>query len=163
MIEGDVVDCMVALPVQLFYSTQIPACVWFLSRNKNPGAKWRDRRREVLFVDARKVGHLVDRTRRELSDTDIEKIAGTYHAWRGEPKAGQYKDILGFCKVATLEDIKANGYVLTPGRYVGTADTDSDAMPFQERFAALKSKLAEQAATSRVLDAAILRQLQGIE
>jgi type I restriction enzyme M protein len=163
MVEGDVVDCMIALPGQLFYSTQIPACLWFLSRNKNPGGKWRDRRGEVLFVDARKLGHLVDRTRRELSDTDIERIAGTYHAWRGEPKAGKYQDVLGFCKAAALEDIKANGYVLTPGRYVGTADIDDDAMPFRERFAALKSKLEEQTATARVLDAAILRQLQRIE
>jgi type I restriction enzyme M protein len=163
MIDDDVVDCMIALPGQLFYSTQIPACLWFLTRNKKPGSKWRDRHGEVLFIDARKLGHLVDRTRRELSDDDITRITGTYHAWRGEPESEKYGDVLGFCKAATLEDIKANGYVLTPGRYVGTADIDDDELPFRERFASLKAKFEEQAASARVLDTAILRQLQRFE
>src|SRR5438105_6551670 len=87
VVEADVVDCMVALPGQLFYSTQIPACLWFLARNKNPGNGWRDRSGQVLFMDARKLGHLVDRTRRELSDANIQRIADAYHAWRGEPAA----------------------------------------------------------------------------
>ena len=103
MVEADVVDCMVALPGQLFYSTQIPACLWFLARNKNPGGKLRDRRGEVLFIDARKLGTLVDRTRKEFSDEDIAKIAGTYHAWR-EGKG--YEDVPGFCKAAKLEEIR---------------------------------------------------------
>ena len=121
MVEGDVVDCMIALPGQLFYSTQIPACLWFLARNKNPGNGWRDRRAEVLFIDARKLGHMVDRTRKEFSDEDIAKIAGTYHAWRGEPSANVYEDEPGFCKAATLEEIREYNHVLTPGRYVGAA------------------------------------------
>ena len=101
MVEGDAVDCMIALPGQLFYSTQIPACLWFLARNKNPGNGWRDRRGEVLFIDARKLGHMVDRTRKEFSDEDIARVASTYHAWRGEAEAGDYADMPGFCKSAT--------------------------------------------------------------
>lgn len=104
MIEADAVDCMVALPGQLFYSTQIPACLWFLARNKNPGKGWRDRRGQILFIDARKLGSLIERTRRELSHAEIQQIADTYHAWRGEPGAGEYSDIAGFCKSATLAD-----------------------------------------------------------
>jgi type I restriction enzyme M protein len=141
MIEGDVVDCMIALPGQLFYSTQIPACLWFVARNKNPGGKWRDRRGEMLFIDARSLGHLVDRTRRELSDPDIARISETYHAWRGEPKGHKYVDVPGFCKSATVEQVKAANYVLTPGRHVGAADTEEDATPFAERFLALTKRL----------------------
>ena len=100
MVEGDVVDCMIALPGQLFYSTQIPACLWFLARNKNPGNGWRDRRAEVLFIDARKLGLMVDRTRKEFSDEDVAKIAGTYHAWRGEPDADAYEGRAGLLQGA---------------------------------------------------------------
>src|SRR5215469_3516612 len=102
MIEADVLDCMVALPAQLFYSTQIPACLWFLAREKNPGGEWRDRRGEILFIDARNLGHLVDRTRRELSSEDIARIANSYHSWRGEKNAGKYADVPGFCRSASL-------------------------------------------------------------
>ena len=140
MVEGDVVDCMIALPGQLFYSTQIPACLWFLARNKGNG-RFRDRRGEVLFIDARKLGHLVDRTRKEFSDEDIARITGTYHAWRGEKDAGAYEDVPGFCKAAKLEEIKAHGYVLTPGRYVGAADVEDDDASFADRFVALKAKI----------------------
>ncbi|KXV80086.1 DNA methyltransferase, partial [Acetobacter malorum] len=104
MVEADVVDCMVALPGQLFYSTQIPACLWFLTRTKKQKG-WRDRRGEMLFIDARKLGKLVDRTRRELTDEDVARIADTYHAWRGEKNAGKYEDIPGFCKSATLDEV----------------------------------------------------------
>ena len=117
-----IVDCMVALPGQLFYSVQIPACLWILAKDRSNGFaqknKLRDRRGQVLFIDARKMGVLVDRTRRELTDQEIRKIADTYHAWRGETNAGKYSDIPGFCKSASLEEIRKNGHVLTPGRYV---------------------------------------------
>jgi type I restriction enzyme M protein len=141
MVEADVVDCMVALPGQLFYSTQIPACLWFLARSKKPGGGLRDRRGEVLFIDARKRGTLIDRTRRELTDEDIGKIADTYHAWRGEKDADAYEDVPGFCKAATLDEIKGHNHVLTPGRYVGAADVEDDGVPFMEQFADLRAKL----------------------
>lgn len=141
MLEADTVDCMVALPGQLFYSTQIPACLWFLARNKNPGNGWRDRRGEVLFIDARKLGVLVDRTRRELSDADVQKIADAYHAWRGEPNADAYEDISGFCKSASLDDIRKQGHVVAPGRYVGAADSDEDEEPTAEKLSRLSSQL----------------------
>ena len=140
MVEADVVDCMIALPGQLFYSTQIPACLWFLSRNKQNG-RFRDRRGEVLFIDARKLGMLVDRTRKEFLDADVAKIAGAYHAWRGEKDADVYEDVPGFCNAATLEDIRSHGHVLTPGRYVGAADIEDDEVPFAERFGVMKHKL----------------------
>ena len=133
MVEADAVDCMVALPGQLFYSTQIPACLWFLARDKSNGKRGkealRDRRGEVLFIDARNMGQLVDRTRRELSDADIQKIADTYHAWRGEKGAGDYADVPGFCKSASLDEIRQHGHVLTPGRYVGAAAAEEDDEP----------------------------------
>ena len=144
MIDADVVDCMIALPGQLFYSTQIPACLWFLARDKNPSGKWRDRRGEVLFIDARKLGGLVDRTRRELEESEVVRIANTYHSWRGEPKTGKYKDVPGFCFAASIKDIKGHNYVLAPGRYVGSADEEDDEVPFSERFATLKAKLFSQ-------------------
>lgn len=144
MVEGDVVDCMIALPGQLFYSTQIPACLWFLARNKNPGGKWRDRRGEVLFIDARKLGHLVDRTRREFTEEEIANIASTYHAWRVEKGSGAYEDVPGFCKASTSEAIKGHNYLLTPGRYVGSAEEEQDGVPFIERFAELKTRLLTQ-------------------
>jgi type I restriction enzyme M protein len=141
MVEADVVDCMIALPGQLFYSTQIPACLWFLARNKKGGGKQRDRRSEVLFIDARKLGTLVDRTRKELSDEDVAKIADVYHSWR-EGKV--YTDAVGFSRSATLEEIRGHNHVLTPGRYVGAADIEDDDVPFAERFAALRSRLDEE-------------------
>src|SRR5687767_9852580 len=120
IIEADLVDCMVALPGQLFYATPIPVCLWFLARDKRNG-RFRDRRGETLFVDARQMGRMVDRVHRELHDDDIAKIAGTYHAWRGDPNAGEYADVPGFCKAAPLDDVRIHGHVLTPGRYVGAA------------------------------------------
>ncbi len=161
MVEGDVVDCMIALPGQLFYSTQIPACLWFLARDKS-NHRFRNRKGEVLFIDARKLGHLVDRTRRELSDDDIARIAGTYHAWRGEPEAEVYKDVPGFCKAATLEEIRGHNHVLTPGRYVGAAEAEEDDVPFEERFAVLKAKLEEQFAEGRKIEAIIQAKLEGV-
>ena len=162
MVEGDVVDCMIALPGQLFYSTQIPACLWFLARNKNPGNGWRDRRGAVLFIDARKLGHMVDRTRKEFSDEDIAKIAGTYHAWRGEPDADAYEDEPGFCKAATLEEIGEHNHILTPGRYVGAVAEEVDRVPFDERFVELKGTLAEQFVENRKLENLIQTRLEGV-
>ncbi len=155
LVEGDAVDCMIALPGQLFYSTQIPACLWFLTRNKNPGEDCRDRRGEVLFIDARKQGHMVDRTRKEFSDEDIVRIAGAYHAWCGGPDTPPYDDELGFCKSATLEGIREHDHILTPGRYVGAAATEEDDTPFEERFAELKATLTEQFAEAAELSAVI--------
>lgn len=144
MLERDAVDCMIALPGQLFYSTQIPACLWFLSRNKNPGNEWRNRSGDVLFIDARKTGYLVDRTRRELSDGDIALIAGVYHAWRGEAKAGPYQDVAGFCRSVRLDEIKKHDYVLTPGRYVGSEVQEEDDAIFKDKIASLKTSLFKQ-------------------
>ena len=123
MIEADVVDCMIALPGQLFYSTQIPACLWFLARNKNPGGKMRDRRGEVLFIETRKLGMLVDRTRKEFSDEDVAKISSTYHAWR---EGRGYEDVPGFCKAATRDEIASHSHVMSPSRYVGAVDLEDD-------------------------------------
>lgn len=166
MLEADVVDCMVALPGHLFYSTQIPACLWFLARSKNPSngkdGGQRDRRGHVLFIDARKMGELVDRTRRELTDDEIQKIANTYHAWRGEKDAGEYVDIAGFCKSASLEEIRKHGHVLTPGRYVGAAEQEDDGEPFAEKMARLSALWREQQAEAAKLDAAIEANLRGL-
>lgn len=159
MLEADVVDCMVALPGQLFYSTQIPACLWFLARDKSNGKRrdrtLRDRRGEVLFIDARNMGVLVDRTRRELTDDEIGKIAETYHAWRGEKEADAYADVPGFCKSASLDDIRKHGYVLTPGRYVGAAAQEEDREPFEEKMLRLSTLWREQRAEATRLDAVI--------
>jgi type I restriction enzyme M protein len=159
MLEADAVDCMVALPGQLFYSTQIPACLWFLTRNKNPAngqeGGLRDRRGQVLFIDARKMGVLIDRTRRELTEEEIQKIADTYHAWRGEKNAGKYEDVAGFCKSASIDDIRKHHHVLTPGRYVGAADVENDMEPFEEKMLRLTTLWREQRAATAKLDAAI--------
>jgi type I restriction enzyme M protein len=157
--EADLVECMVALPDKLFYSTQIPACLWFLGRDKRSG-RFRDRRGQVLFMDARRMGRMVDRVHRELTDEDIRKIADTYHAWRGDPDAGEYRDVPGFCKSATLEGIRQHGYVLTPGRYVGAPEQEEDDEPFEAKMARLVAQLAEQQAEARRLDEAIWKNLK---
>ncbi len=164
MVEADVVDCMVALPGQLFYATQIPVCLWFLARNKK-NKSYRDRTGQVLFIDARKMGTLVDRVHRELSegpDGDIAKIAKTYHAWRGEKEAGKYEDIPGFCKSASLEEIRAHGHVLTPGRYVGAEAVEDDDEPFEDKMARLTAKLEEQFAAGAKLEKVIRANLRGL-
>ncbi len=217
IIEADLVDCMVALPGQLFYSTQIPMCLWFLRRDKRrlpsppgrgassslplPQGEGRgeggiiDRRGETLFIDARKLGTMADRVHRELTDADIAKIAGTYHAWRGDPhpkslsqgerdfapplsrrerdfappspsgrgaggEGTTYQDIPGFCKSATLEDIRKHGHVLTPGRYVGAEAAEDDGEPFEEKMKRLTATLREQQAEAAKLDAAIAANLK---
>ena len=189
LIEAALVDCMVALPGQLFYSTQIPACLWFLARDRKDG-KFRDRRGEVLFIDARKLGRMVDRTHRELTDEDVTRIAGTYHAWRkslpspkspspstgegqGEGKSpspltgegrgeGAYVDIPGFCKSATLEEVRKHGHVLTPGRYVGAEAQEEDEEPFEDKMKRLTAQFREQQAEAANLDKAIVDNMKAL-
>jgi type I restriction enzyme M protein len=159
LIEADLVDCMVALPGQLFYSTQIPACLWFLARDRRNG-RFRDRCGQVLFIDARKLGRMVDRTHRELTDEDVTRIADTYHAWRGEKEAGEYADVPGFCKSAPLDEVRKHGHVLTPGRYVGAEAQEDDGEPFEEKMRRLTATLREQQAEAAKLDAAIAANLR---
>ncbi len=194
LIEADLVDCMVALPGQLFYSTQIPVCLWFLAKNKNADAKrgFRDRRKQTLFIDARKLGTLIDRVHRELTDADLDKITSTYHAWRGDGginakaqsregakktrdgeteetlgvfallRLGVYSDLAGFCKSATTAEIAAHGHVLTPGRYVGAEEVEDDGDPFEEKMPRLVAELHGQFAESAKLEAAIRANLKGL-
>jgi type I restriction enzyme M protein len=188
LIEADLVDCMVALPGQLFYSTQIPVCLWFLTRNKSArtiqhGQKTelpdclRDRRKQTLFIDARKMGTLIDRVHRELTDEDINRIAGTYHLWREDydqvhkeamkrdiliDLPPPYADIPGFCKSATTAEIAAHGHVLTPGRYVGAEEVEDDGDPFEEKMPRLVAELHAQFAESAKLEQAIKANLKGL-
>ena len=154
MIEADIVDCMISLPGQLFYGSQIPVCLWFLARNKSNG-KFRDRRRQTLFIDARKSGYMVDRTHKELSDEEITRIARTYHAWRGEKDAGKYENVAGFCKSETTEEIAAHGYILTPGRFVGAEELEDEAQPFEEKMQLLAHRLEKQFTESSELQKSI--------
>lgn len=205
LIEKDLVDCMIALPGQLFYTTQIPVCLWFLAKNKtkrphpeNPEMEFRDRRGETLFIDARQMGTMIDRTQKELTKEDIERIANTYHSWRNLPtpsiplkgeegtvianreelsgkqsqssngtdcraalaKTTPYKDQPGFCKSSTLSDIRANDYVLTPGRYVGVADEEDDGIHFEDKMSELTATLKSQLEQAKELDQAILENLK---
>jgi type I restriction enzyme M protein len=162
VIEADLVDCMVALPGQLFYSTQIPVCLWFLARDKR-NHHHRDRRGHTLFIDARKLGVLIDRVHRDLTGDDIAKIAGTCHAWRGDKNAGKYHDVAGFCMSAKLDDIRAHGHVLTPGRYVGAEEAEDDGEPFEQKMKRLTDTLEEQFAESAKLEKVIRRNLTGLE
>ena len=161
LIEANLVDCMIALPGQLFYSTQIPVCLWFLARDRANG-KFRDRRGQVLFIDARSEGRMVDRTHRELTDDDIARIARVYHAWRSKRENVDYEDVPGFCKSATLEDIRAHDHILTPGRYVGMARSRKDDEPFHEKMTRLAAEWREQRAEARRLDAAIAKNLAAL-
>ncbi|HCT53685.1 MAG TPA: DNA methyltransferase [Balneola sp.] len=162
MIENDLVDCMIALPGQLFYTTQIPVCLWFMTKNKKEDSVhgYRNREDETLFIDARNMGTMIDRTQKELTDDDIAEITRTYHAWRGEEKDGDYEDIAGYCKSASLEEIKANDYVLTPGRYVGIEEEEDDGIHFEDRMTELTETLKSQMAESEQLDAEIRENLK---
>lgn len=162
LIENDMVDCMIALPGQLFYTTQIPVCLWFITKNKKEDKEhgYRNRTGETLFIDARNMGSMIDRTQKELTKADIEEIARTYHAWRGEEKDGTYEDVAGYSKCATLEDIQKNDYVLTPGRYVGVAEEEDDGIPFEEKMTDLTATLKSQMAEAEQLDADIRENLK---
>lgn len=173
LIENDLVDCMIALPGQLFYTTQIPVCLWFLTKNKkaqtfSDGRKQhRNRQGETLFIDARNMGSMISRIHKELTADDIAHIADTYHAWRGETVLADdgeqgYEDVAGFCKSATLADIKANDYVLTPGRYVGAAEIEDDGELFEEKMQQLTQTLFQQMAEAQELDAVIKQNLKGL-
>lgn len=166
IIEAELVDCIVAMPGQLFYSTGIPVCLWFVSRNRKNG-KFRNRTGEILFIDARKMGTLVDRVHRELDDKEIQKIADTYHSWRLPalraqsrlPKQSvqsshlkEYEDIKGFCKSARLDELKEHEYILTPGRYVGIEDVPEDSEPFDEKMERITGDLADMFAESHTLE-----------
>lgn len=179
IIENDLVDCMIALPGQLFYTTQIPVCLWFISKDKRGNnekglLKRRDRQGETLFIDAREMGSMVNRTLKELTNDDIAKITQTYHLWRGEElttesvkpesadKEQEYEDVAGYCKSASLDEIKANDYVLTPGRYVGAAELADDGIPFETKMSELSQTLYSQMNQAEELDKAIRKNLEAL-
>jgi type I restriction enzyme M protein len=164
LIENDLVECMVALPGQLFTNTQIPACIWFLTKNKaarvnDYGRNLRDRKGEVLFIDARNLGYMKDRVLRDFAAEDIQKVTDAFHNWQtGE----DYEDVAGFCKSAKLEEIEKHDFVLTPGRYVGAAEQEDDGEPFAKKMARLTSQLSEQFEESNRLEQQIKKSLKGL-
>jgi type I restriction enzyme M protein len=187
MVENDLVDCMIALPGQLFYTTQIPVCLWFLTKNKKADSErgYRNREGETLFIDARKIGSMISRTQKELSAEDIAHIADTYHAWRSGVCANDelsvmsdelktqhsvlsthnstsYQDVAGYCKSATLEDMRKHDYVLTPGRYVGAAALEDDGIPFETKMTEMSQTLYAQMDEAKKLDAAIRENLTNL-
>ncbi|MGB7961840.1 MAG: class I SAM-dependent DNA methyltransferase [Propionicimonas sp.] len=165
LIDADLVECIVALPAQLFYTTGIPVCLWFLTRDKTDRAvrserPQRDRRGEVLFIDARSLGSMIDRTLRELSAEDIRRIADTYHAWRGEPDLPEYADVSGFCAGVTLDTIREHDHVLTPGRYVGVEEAEDDGEPLEAKIARLTEDIREGFDQRSKLQAQVLASLK---
>lgn len=166
LIEDDYVECMVALPGQLFTNTQIPACIWFLTRDKRNGLALnktkRDRRGQFLFIDARQLGYMKDRVLRDFTLEDIKKVADTFHAWQLNPKGEGYEDVPGFCYSATLDDIRKHEHVLTPGRYVGAEAQEEDGEAFADKMARLTAQLAEQFAESAKLEGEIKKNLAGL-
>jgi type I restriction enzyme M protein len=185
MVENDLVDCMIALPGQLFFTTQIPVCIWILSKDKTgsaqspspqiplpEGERLRDRRGETLFIDARKVGSMISRTQKEFTADDILQIGKTYHSWKRElpspagRRAGDegaaYEDVPGYCKSATIDEIKKHDFVLTPGRYVGAADIEDDGIPFETKMTEMAATLFSQMKESAKLDEVIRQNLKGL-
>ncbi|MBI2548791.1 SAM-dependent DNA methyltransferase [Candidatus Woesearchaeota archaeon] len=160
IVNADMVDCMVALPSQLFYNTMIPACLWFVTRDKKDHS-FRDRRGQILFIDARNMGVMIDRRHRELTEDDVKKISSTYHSWRGENKL-KYEEVTGFCKSAKLEEIEKNNFILTPGRYVGIQEEVEDDEAFEERMKRLTAELSEQMKEGQKLDVEIKKNLESI-
>lgn len=159
LIENGLVDCIVAMPSQLFYTTQIPVCLWFVSRDRH-NHKYRDRHNEILFIDARKMGKMVTRKNRELTEEDINEISDTYHSWRN--KKSKYKDIKGFCKAADLKEVEKHGFVLTPGRYVGFEVVEDDDEVFEEKMKRLTKELAGQFGESKKMETRIKKNLNQI-
>jgi type I restriction enzyme M protein len=167
LVDADLIDCIVNLPTKLFLNTQIPACLWFMKKKKQHDATSSSRKGQILFIDARNMGHLINRRTRELSAEDIQKIADTYHAWKFPTDGvvaegrGEYTDIQGFCKSATLDEVKALNYALTPGRYVGLAEEENE-FNFSEHFAQLKAELDQQIAEEDALNKRIAKNLSNI-
>ena len=162
MIENDLIDCMVALPSQLFYNTQIPACLWFLARNKGETSKFRNRSSEVLFIDARELGTMISRRQKELTDNDIDAIAEIYHHWR-EKGNQKYSDVAGLCKSANIEEIRKNNYILTPGRYIDFKETEDDGIIFAEKMSILTATLFQQMEEEARLNELIRESLRKIK
>jgi len=161
LIENDLVDCMVALPPQLFFNTQIPACLWFLARNKT-NSKFRNRSHEILFIDAREFGSMISRRQKQLTDADIAQISGAYHKWRSRNEYSQYSNVAGFCKAINIQEIRKNNYVLTPGRYVDFREEDHDGEAFELKIRGLTTELKDEMATARALDEQIKQNLAKI-
>ena len=160
LVEADLVDCIVALPDKLFFNTGIPACLWFLAKNRH-GNGHRDRHGEVLFIDARGMGEMITRAQRQLTEADIERIAGTYNTWRSRDAHENYEDVAGFCKAATLEEIRDNDFILTPGRYVGLDQTeDPDAEPAEQKIKRLTAELLAELDRGRELEERIRTMLE---
>ena len=154
IIEDGLVDCIVTLPSQLFYNVAIPVCLWFVTKDKD------NRKDKILFIDARKMGTMVTRKHRELSDDEIKSIYDTYHAWKKQDS--EYQDMNGFCKSATLDEVRGHGYILTPGRYVGLEDLEDDGEPFDDKMTKLTGELAELFMRSLDLEEEIRKQLGSI-
>lgn len=161
MIEKDLIDCMVTLPAQLFYNTQISACLWFLARNKTNG-KFRNRSHEILFIDARELGSMISRRQKELTDAHIARIADAYHSWRSKEPAQAYKDEAGFCKAANIQEIRKNNYILTPGRYIDFKEQEDDGEAFDEKMKRLTGDLQKQMEQASTLDKQIKENLAKI-
>lgn len=159
MVEAGLVDCMVALPAQLFYNTMIPACLWFLARNKTNG-RFKNRSNEILFIDARKMGEMINRRNRKLTDEEVQKIASTYHAWRNIN--GEYEDVSGFSKAATIEEVRKKNWVLMPGMYVGAEEVEDDGIPFEERMVELAQTLSNQFERNKELESLIKDNLKSL-
>lgn len=162
MIEADLVDCMVSLPSQLFYNTQIPACLWFMARNKTETTKFRNRTNEILFIDARQLGIMISRKQKELSDLDITTISETYHKWRSKEQFAEYKNVAGFCKSANIQDVRKNNYILTPGRYIDFIEAEDDDEAFDIKMKHLTTTLKEQIQKAVSLDDEIKKNLEKI-
>ena len=158
LIEANLVDCMVALPKQLFYSTQIPACLWFIARDRY-GGKLRDRRGEILFIDMQDLGCMVDRTHREITNQEISLVSETYHAWRSQDYVNNYNDVPGFCKSATKEEVSKRNHALIPRLYVGAKVSTDDSEPFFERMNQIVKQLREQQKKGAEIDKVISRNL----
>ena len=159
IVEADLVDCIIAMPSQLFYNTMIPVSIWFVSKDRKDN-KFRDRRGEILFIDARNMGVMIDRRHRELTDEEIAKIVSAYHSWRGE--GGKYADVAGFCKSAKIDEVRKNEHILTPGRYVGVEEEEESGEKFEEKMEKLTNELDQQFTKSKELEEEIRKNLKGI-